>query len=263
MATLRALLLMASIVCAAPAVAQPSGAWDDPWQSSPLVRDLADRIIFQLTCDGDSVLPVMAAGAWEPRVLGTPQFADGLVGRALVAGDGSGRIVYPRGPNASMAGRGAVSLWICPVQWTRDNGGNTTFLTAANGAFYLQRQGPAHNDQGIVTRYEGVQFLIRGEVTGNQTLMVGTDKWPNGRWRLLVANWSLPTMSFSIDGGEFQTTGVDAVPEDAYFGDLAVGASGGELTLIDEITIYKRPLTREEVSAIYDTFKPQATEVEQ
>jgi len=228
-----------------------------------MLRELADRITFQLTFDGDSVLPVMAAGGWQPKLMGTPQFADGLIGRALVAGEGSGKIIYPRGSNASMAGRGAVAMWVCPVQWTRQNGGNTTFLTATNGAFYLQRQGPAHNEQGVVTRYEGVQFLIRGEITGNQTLMVGTDKWPNGRWRLLVANWSLPTMSFSLDGGEFQTTGVDAVPEDGYFGDLTVGASGGETTLIDEITIFKRPLTRAEVSAIYDTFKPLATEVEQ
>jgi hypothetical protein len=130
----------------------------------------------------------------------------------------------------------------------------------SNATFYLQRQGPAHNDEGVVTRHEGFQYLIRGEVTGNKTLMVGTENWPPGRWRFIVANWSLPTMSLSIDAGEFGSVTVKQVPDDDYFGSLAVGARGGERTLIDELTIYRRPLSLDEVRLLYETFRPQASE---
>ncbi len=160
-----------------------------------------------------------------------------------------------------MGTRGAVSLWIRPVHWTRVNGGNTTFLMTSNATFYLQRQGPAHDETGKLTRQEGVQYLIRGETTGNVTLMTGTANWPDGRWRLIVANWAWPTVSWSIDGGEFVGRSVRVNPDDGHFGDLVVGATGGEPTLIDELTIYRRPLTQAEARHLYETFRPEAEEM--
>lgn len=236
----------------------------DPWTSDPVLRDLMNWVTFQMTFDAGSMVPDMAAGEWEATVQGEPQFRQGLRGMAVLAGAGSGRAVFPRGPNATLGTRGACSLWVCPVEWTRVNGGNTTFVTAGNGAFYLQRQGPAHNEEGRTTRHEGVQYLIRGELTGNQTLMAGTATWPNGKWRLIVANWSWPVMSWSIDGGELQSTAVDNIPDESYFGALVVGAAGGEPTLLDELTFYRRPLTIEEIRLVYETFRPeQATPTEE
>ena len=234
--------------------------WKDSYCASPQLRGLMDWVSFQLTFDAGSMVPDMAAGEYEFSVQGTPQFAPGVRGLGLVAGADSGRATYPRGVNATMATRGAVSLWVCPVEWTHVNGGNTTFLMTSNASFYLQRQGPAHNDEGVCTRHEGFQYLIRGEVTGNKTLMVGTGEWPLGRWRLVVANWSLPMMSLSVDGGEFQSVSVKEVPGDDYFGSLLVGATGGERTLIDELTIYRRPLSLEEARLLYETFRPGARE---
>jgi len=203
------------------------------------------------------MVPEMAAGEWDGQVSGEPAFAPGVSGSALRVGDGGGRAVYPRGPNATMGTRGAVSLWICPVQWTRVNGGNTTFLVAGNGAFYLQRQGPAHDETGKLTRHEGVQYLVHGELTGNKTLMTGSADWPDGQWRFVVANWSWPVFSWSIDGGEFVGISVKSSPDESYFGSLVVGATGGEPTLIDELTIYRRPLTQQEARHLYESFRPQ------
>lgn len=230
--------------------------WDDPYCASPALRELMDWVTFQLSFDAGSMVPEMAAGEYDLSLHGRPQFESGISGLALVAGEGSGRAIYPRGPNATMGTRGAVSLWVCPVQWTHHNGGNTTFLMTTNASFYLQRQGPAHNEEGRCTRHEGFQYLIRGEVTGNKTLMVGTEKWPPGKWRFIVANWSWPTMSLSIDGGEFKSASVKSNPDESYFDRLAVGATGGEKTLVDELTIYRRPLTLDEVRLLHEALLP-------
>ncbi len=254
-----ALGMLAPICIAEPA----SPSQDDPWCADPVLRALSERITFQVTYEGDTMVPVMAIGEWAPKIMGEPVFVDGPFGRALRCGGGSAIATYPRGPNATLAMRGAVSMWICPVDWTRVNGGNTVLTKCTASRFYMQRQGPAHDDTGKLTRHEGIQFLMLGDVTGNKNLMTSTVKWPPGKWRLLVASWSLPTMSFSIDGGEFMTTTVKEIPDDSYFGDLMIGGVNGELTLLDEVTFYRRPLTRAEALHIYETFKPEDPEVEQ
>jgi len=242
--------------------AQSDDPRQDPWNADPVLMALADRITFQVTFEGDSMVPVMAAGQWEPHISGAPVFADGPFGRCIQAGGGSAMATYPRGANAALASMGAVSLWICPVDWTRVNGGNTVFIKCTASRFYVQRQGPAHDETGKLTRHENLQFLMLGDVTGNKNLSSSTIKWPLGKCRLIVANWSLPTMSLSIDGGEFKTTTVREVPEDDYFGGLMIGGVNGEITLLDEVTFYRRPLTLEEVRRLYETFKPEDPEVE-
>lgn len=255
-------LLMALAACWA-ACACAEGLLDprsDLYYRNLRLRDLMPWVTLQLTFDSDSLVPDLAAG--DPAVTphGQPLFAPGIKGRALVAGDGSGQAAFARAGNANLETRGAVSLWVCPTGWTHHQGGNTTFLMTSNSSFYLQRQGPMHNDEGVVTRHEGVQFLMLSQVTGNQCLMVGTGDWPQGRWRLLVANWSWPTMSLSLDGGEFQSLTVKHSPGPEQFGALVVGASSGEQTLLDELTIYRRPLTLDEVRALYQALSPPQTE---
>jgi len=245
-----ALLLPIVLLPSARADGPPVDPRADLYLADPALRALMDWVTFRLTFDGDSAVPDMAAGGWEPQVHGTPQFADGVKGRALVAGGESGGAIFPRELNAPLSTRGAISLWLCPLEWTHDNGGNTEFLMTTNASFYLQRQGPLHNEEGVVTRQEAVQFLMLSEVTGNNGLAFGTEDWPLGRWRLLVANWSWPSMSFSLDGGEFQSLSVKQNPTEANFGGLLIGSAGGQKTLIDELTIYRRPLTVDEARAL-------------
>ena len=255
--------VLLGLALASAAWARADGLLDprsDLYYRDPRLRDLMAWVTLQLTFDGDSLVPDMAAGDPGMTARGQPLFAPGVKGRALVAGDGSGQGIYARVGNAALETRGAVSLWVCPTRWTHQQGGNTTFLMTANSSFYLQRQGPMHNDEGVVTRQEGVQFLMLSEVTGNQCLMVGTSDWPQGQWRLLVANWSWPTMSLSLDGGEFRSVTVKQSPGPDQFGALVVGASGGGETLLDELTVYRRPLALEEVRALYEALSPRQTE---
>ena len=128
------------------------------------------------------------------------------------------------------------------MDWKHDNGGNTTLVMTSDATFYVQRQGPMQNADGTWQRNEGVQLLMLVKDKGPGTVMMGTESWPNGQWRLLVANWSWPTMELSLDGGEFASFTVKTAPADGDFGELLIGADGGDPTLLDELTFYRRPL---------------------
>ncbi|MBM3497809.1 MAG: hypothetical protein FJX74_03975, partial [Armatimonadetes bacterium] len=131
------LLALGALTPAAWADQLPLDPRADPYVADPALRSLVDWVTFRLTFDGDSLMPDMAAGAWEPTLHGSPQFADGVKGRALVAGGESGGALFPRELNAPLTTRGAISLWLCPLEWTHDNGGNTEFLMTTNASFYL------------------------------------------------------------------------------------------------------------------------------
>lgn len=238
----------------------PVFAQDDPRQSPyfavPALRQLLEWATFQLTFDAGSLVPDMAAGESKPTISGTPRFAPGLRGQALVAGTGSGVGIYPKAANASFATQGALALWICPMSWTHTQGGNTTLVMTTNANFYVQRQGP-WIEGPVLKRQEGLQFLLFSKTVGNGCLMFGTNGLANGQWHLLVANWTWPTMAFSLDGGEFQSITVKGKPPAEEFGGIVVGASGGEETLLDEVTFFRRPLTTAEAKALYEALKPR------
>lgn len=244
-----------TVVTAGLAAAVPDDPRADPYYADERLRALMDWVTFQVTFDGGSLVPDMALGQGTVRTLAEPSFEPGVKGLALVAGEGGGQGLYPRGANAPLATRGAISVWVKPVGWTRVNAPNGIILVTSNASFYLQRQGPAHGPDGRATRHEGLQFIARPK--GNQKLcMMSTATWPNDRWKLIVANWSWPAMSVSLDGGEFLNATHPGPLDEADFGDLVIGNKGAEKTVIDELTIYRRPLTLDEARLLYTTFSP-------
>ena len=248
-------LLTLLALAAAPALALDDPR-QDPYFANPALRDLMDWACFRLSFEAESFVPDMAAGDYKFSVTGTPRFAPGVKGQALVAGgpEGSGAAVFPRGGNAPFETRGAVALWFCDAGWTHTQGGNTTLLMTSNATFYLQRQGP-WIEGAELKRAEGLQYLVFGPATGSQCLMYGTNGFKPGEWHLLVANWSWPTMTCSLDGGEFQSTTTKAPPAPDQFGALCLGATGGEKTLMDELIIFRRPLSLAEVKALYEALR--------
>ncbi|HOL67714.1 MAG TPA: hypothetical protein PKX93_09690, partial [bacterium] len=216
-----------------------------PWITDPVLRELSPDIVFHLSFDGANMTPEMAAGPFQFRLSGQPRFVPGLKDLALVAGGGqSGAAIYDNKLNFPIATRGTMVMWVCPVAWTHYHGPNTVFAMTTNYSFYLERQGPAHNEHGELTRQECVLFLVNTPTAGNACLNFGTTSWAAGKWRMLAATWNWPEMSFSVDAGGFGVCSVKKVPLPSEFGSLLIGASGGEETLIDEVYIYKRVLTR-------------------
>lgn len=252
------LLLSSCLLLSAPAAPVPESTDPraDPYFARPELRALMDWVTFQVTFDGASLSPDMAAGEYKFTPRGTPQFQPSFKGLALQAGGETGAAIYYRARNFPLETRGALSVWLCPLAWTRDNGPNTEYVMTANSTFYLERQGPLHNAEGVVTRHEGLLYLMRGTSAGNQTLHADTVSWPQGQWRLIVLNWDWPVLGISVNGGDFSTATTTGKPRPEQFGDFVVGSRGGEVTLMDELMIYRRPLTVAEAQALYQAFAP-------
>jgi len=248
----RAFLLILPAVC----LMAEASCGESPYRRPEFER-LMDAVTFHVSFDADSMKPDMAEAAeYEPKVYGAhnkasagPEFADGLIGRALVLGTGGA--VYPRVGNVPMERRGAMALWVRPQGWQRPRDGNCVFVMTSNAKFYLQRQGPLVDDDGKVRRHEGVQYLVFVPDQRTPTL-TGGSAWENDKWYLLVANWSWPTFELSVDGGPFQVRSLAAAPPEGNFGSLVVGdRSGNARGLIDEVMAFRRPLRIEEARLLF------------
>jgi hypothetical protein len=222
----------------------------------PRFQRLMEAVTFHAGFDA-GIAPEMAEGpAWGTKVFAPqqppeakPQFAEGLVGKALVLGSGSA--VYPRAGNVLLERRGALALWIKPEGWLRPRDGNCVFAMTTNSTFYLERQGPDRDDDGRVRRQEGILYIAGVPGVRSATLNGGPD-WENGQWYLLVANWSWPTMELSVSGGPFQVQSLAEAPGEKTFGDLVLGdRSGHPRGLLDEVFAFRRPLTLDEVQLLW------------
>ncbi|MDP6503752.1 MAG: hypothetical protein QF886_09060 [Planctomycetota bacterium] len=225
----------------------------------PRLQSLMDSVTLHISFDNKSMLPEMAAGPrFIPKVLGpytkkteSPIFETGRIGSALVLGSGAG--IYSNGANIDFQGRGAMALWVKPLEWTRPNGSNIVFAMTAGSQFYLQRQGPLRSPEGKLIRSECIQFLVKASKAQKQfTSLVSYSPWKNGQWYLVVANWAWPKMEWSIDAGPFAAKALSGVPEKKFFGSLVIGARGGEKGLLDEVMVFNRPLNRNEVRMLFE-----------
>lgn len=230
--------------------------------SKPGLRRLMEAATFHVSFDGGSMTPDMAEGEkYEPSIHKSqdasskgPQFAEGLIGRALVLGSGSA--VYPRAGNVLLERRGAIAVWIRPESWQRPKDGNCVFAMTSNATFYLQRQGPDQDEEGRVRRHEMVQYLalVPGERSG---VLGGGSAWENGRWYLLVANWSWPAFELSVNGQPFAVKSLSGPPAEGVFGGLVLGDRGGSPRgLLDEFMAFRRPLTLDEAKLLYGLHAP-------
>jgi hypothetical protein len=257
------------VVAAAAAGEQPDNApqadavHNTQEQAEPSLPDsLLDAVTFRLTFDHRSLEPDMAAGDESAPVvlkahlesIPEPEFEPGVRGNALVLGTGAG--LYPRNGNVTLERRGAIALWVKPLEWKRPNGGNVVFLMTSAARFYLQRQGPLQDENGNVRRHETIQFLAKTSAEDKRFSALGAQTWPNGTWHFLVACWDWPAMWLSVDGNPFSATSAPKTPPETLFGNLIVGARSGDRALLDEVWAFNRPLKLDEVKSMQARFAP-------
>jgi hypothetical protein len=249
----RALALLLSITASTACAAGP--APQSPYLR-PEFRRLMDAVTLQVSFDAGTMTPDMAEGPkYAPQLVRSrdpsasgPRFAPGLIGQALVLG--SGAAIYPRSGNVLLENRGALAFWVRPEGWQRPDDGNTVFTMTTDAGFYVERQGPARDPQGRVRCHEAVLYLARDE--GQRLVNISCPRpWENGRWYLVVVNWSWPTFELSVNGEPFSGRGLSGVPKEGSFGGLVVGNRGAPRGLLDEFMAFRRPLKIEEVRLLW------------
>ncbi|MBM4090033.1 MAG: LamG domain-containing protein, partial [Planctomycetes bacterium] len=263
---MRSVSILATVLLLATAHAAEPGPARTPRPAE--LDPLLHCATFHLSFDAASFTPDLAVGSAEARPAGTPTFEPGVAGLAAVIGKSGAAAVFSRAGNFPITRRGAVSMWVCPQEWDHREDGNVEFLMTTNASFYLQRQGPLYGPDGQARRLEALQLLCLSPTTGNANVTHACADWKNGQWRLLVANWDWPVLEFSVDGGPFQASAVVHLPTDETFGDLVIGSQHSPRTLLDEVTVYRRPVTEAEARLLWQNPRvqrpvPRATDVEQ
>ncbi len=196
------------------------------------------------------------------KTKGDLAYAPGLVGQALVISGKPQAAVEYEPVQPIFQGAGAICFWVMPQSWIQkgfaESRGIIVLLHAmiGGGALIVERQGFAANPKR--TDY---LLVLLNKVTEGTPLAVAdtTEAWENGVWHLVVINWNEKGLETSVDGKALKRT---AYPRPLVTRDFAGherftlgcnAADAAEITLLDEITVFKRPLEQNEIRKVYKT----------
>jgi len=199
----------------------------------------------------------LARGKAEPTKTddGKPSFFPGLYGRAMMLeGQGTSTLWYSTLDNMDLTRPGAVIAWTCPQKWVRSDVEDYFFPVTimSNGAkLMFGRQGRLKSERtDMVYAWAKIGDSKEILIGGGDSL-----QWKNGEWHLWVMNWRSNSLEFSIDGSppHRQDTPVSFNPSGDRAGHFIVGAQmESNRYLIDEVIVFNRPLTTEEIQWIYE-----------
>jgi hypothetical protein len=225
------------------------------------VAFLKNDIAFHVSFDSKNPGPDM--GELEvKKVKSNLEYAPGLSGQAiLISGQPTAAAEY-QPPHPLFQGTGSICFWVMPQSWiqrgTSDSRSYIVFLraTVGNGSLIIERQGFSTNPK----RMDYLLILLNKAMEGTPLAVAdATEKWEDGTWHLVVINWDEKGFDASIDGRDLKRTNYSRpLAKSDFTGQekFTVGygeADSTEKTLLDEITVFKRPLTQVEIRKIYKT----------
>lgn len=226
----------------------------------PDAAPLEQQIAYRFSFDKESNEPDVGTAEIKPTV--SQEYASGRHGKAMVV-SGTEPTAFTLEKHI-WSDEGALTLWVAPSSWTSPESvtsrGIIVFLRlplGGNGKFILERQG---FDSGTNRQ----DYLLAGifgieDFKEDILLVLGsTLDWENDKWHFIAINWDKTSFSISLDGRAFKTAKLPRAftssecPADIP-STLQVGynmEASDEKTLLDELTIYKKPLTIEEVRSL-------------
>lgn len=240
-----------------------------------IAATLDPDVVFHLSFDDETLYPDLSLGEVEPvKISGSQQFLPGHHGQALLLGGENGiKIDYQAARNLDVTVPGALSFWIAPHQWlnpadVKERPYLRFFHLQGAGAGYvfIQRQGFVNLTRPDGTLSRRTDMLQAGYYTlpGLKNLLVGaynTLNWANGEWYLIVINWNRDRLILSINGKTASQANFSRPITSDDFPDtskkpltftLGTGTSK-ETTLLDELIVYRRNLSEEEIHQLYQT----------
>jgi hypothetical protein len=231
-------------------------------KAGPGSKNLKSEISYYISFDKSSI--ELDSGVAEIKSPQSQEFARGRSGMAMVA---AGTKPTEIGLEKHIWSKpGALTIWVAPASWIQQGSatqrGLVVFLRLPlgnEGKFILERQGFDESSN----RQDQLIAGVFGVPDFNEKMMLipaSTLNWEQNQWHLIAINWDKTSFSVSVDGKDFKTetfprelTSLEC-PEDMP-SSIQMGYNqekSDEKTLIDELTIYKRPLTIGEVRSLMD-----------
>lgn len=180
----------------------------------------------------------------------------GKFGKALHTGSIAGkkgfdRVMYFWGSGLLSGTQGAVSFWVNPVDWDAANRKNHVLIR-----LHTLDKGKEKDSIVILARNQNNETKVRflyGTVEGGnnfRTLAVGKPVWLKNVWHHIAVTWGNGKMLLYIDG-EYAGT-CNMTPYTGAYNMLSFGQQWDPnpgSTLLDEVRIFRKMLTDQEVKA--------------
>lgn len=231
-----------------------------------------DDLIFSLSFE-DSLNADRASG--NPQCMTQPQlqknikYVPGVKGRGATEG-----LSYATGGNI-LPQQGTVLMWVQPLTWVADDGSVINFFSTGNvmhgerhvSSFMLYKYGridPKNAAQMWINNKLNVYSAMADEKDGKLTtrhdnsIPVDITNWKIGDWHHLALSWdkSSGLVKLYVDGflkGTSRMPLPEMFTDRFYIGDTP---SDEPRTAFDEVHIYNRRLTLDEIRAILLSEKP-------
>ena len=212
-----------------------------------------DGLLFHADFNG-SFKAVKAAGSADMKpsteTTAAERFAEGREGKGLLIGNKDGKekfyVTVPAAKNIDAA-QGSISFWVKPLDWTGKSKDFNMFVSAnqaGNNNFYVYK----YSDQNM-----GFCSINNKK---SQLKVFNPWKWKTNEWHHLVYVWDKDTEKLYVDGNEEVTFKRNLSSNPVTL--LRVGTRGWGvekgMTVIDELKIYNRPLTEEDINKEFARF---------
>jgi len=245
----------------------------------PSVDPLEDNVTFRLTFEG-TLKPDKAAADSGPRVaflstadkpdwvkvenatLDPKHYVEGLRGKGLTNADPKTflpEIQYPTEGHLK-AKSGTVLWWMkFSKPAPKGGGGGAMFATHGGALFCALEATPAEQERGVLV----VAQDQRETPVLNLAQARGKLSARPGEWTQLGVRWDKKTVSLILNGQEVSSESLRRAFTPDQFGEAFVVAlfswiKEGDVAVLDEFSIYNRPLAADEIRAEYDRLAPKA-----
>ena len=215
--------------------------------ADPVLKALIPAVVFYAGFDDGSGDADLATGTGRAKAEGKPEFLPGVSGKAFHGGT----FRYAVQDNLRVDRPGALSFWLCAYQWPRGDNEPLLhfFMTEYKNTGFLgvERQGQIVKD-GRQARTPGLLIWFHYFKDIPNLSPMTACNWPEGEWHFLVLTWRGPRWELSVDGTvALRADLARPLRQDELSREFLVAGDG----LIDEFTIYRRPLTEAEILAIH------------
>lgn len=244
----------------------------------PSTDPLEDNVTFRLTFEG-TLKPDKSAADAGPRVaflstgdksewvkvdqaaLDPKHYVEGLRGKGLTNADSRTfipEIQYPAEGHIKPKS-GTVLWWMKFSQPAPRGGGGAMFATHGGSLFCALEAAPSESERGVLV----VAQDQRETPVLNLAQARGKISAKAGEWTQLGVRWNKTTVSLILNGQEVSSETLRRAFTADQFGDAFVVAlfswiKEGDVAVVDEFSIYNRPLSGEEIRAEYDRLAPKA-----
>ena len=240
-------------------------AWDAPF---------AADCTFYCSFDQGDLMADMSEG--EPNAAPSPEgkapvFSEnGVRGKAMRAGGEDIQMLnWPAEGNFSFARPGTMSMWVQPVKWRRglDLPADPNSAQGWRQITYTLFFGTQYTDKG----YIGVQRMTSAatespnsrDYLGAYSLLFPKMKdakpgtrmdWADGEWHHVALTWNKEEIQLYADGKLEKAASFAGVIEPESDPKFFAFGSRGDPSLIDELALYNRALSPEEIKTLFEAY---------